>query len=187
MKNLNKNKILLLVFVLLSAILFAAHFFVYRELVNKSENIIRDLDYISSESSREVYSVSIKKQFQNLSPNIERVKNSIIKPAGEVPFIEELEAIAKNNNLAITNDSIVIENDPKQASSTTVFFKIKSTIKGSWSNTYSFLTTLESLPYKLKINSLSMTSSQADPGESGALSNKKIWITGFEIRLIEYK
>lgn len=163
---------------------FVIYFFLYRQLIKKNENIASLLDRIASESSREVYASSVQKQLQAIEPDLNRIKSSIVGQTGVVSFIEELEKVAKNNGLSIENDSIAEETDPKSvASSTITHLKVRSKTKGSWEGTYKFLSEIESLPHKVRINSFNMVSSGEDSGKNP----KKVWDAVFEIRVLKYK
>jgi Tfp pilus assembly protein PilO len=167
---------------------FVVFFYLYKQLVKKNENIANLLDRISSESSREVYAASVQKQLQTIDPDLKLIKTSIVGQTGVVSFIEELEKVAKNNGLTIENDSIAEETDPKSvASSTIVYLKVRSKTKGSWDGTYKFLSEIESLSHKVRINSFNMVSSGSDSGSSGKTAPKNNWDAVFEIRVLKYK
>lgn len=182
LSKFKKISVLLAVPVLLS---FIGHYFLFKDLINKNENNTRMLDQIQSESGREVYVSTIKKQLQTLDPEIKKVGKTIVGSNDVISFIEELESIARNNGLSIKNNSISEEVDAK-LSSTTVFLKIRSETNGPWSGTYKFLSELESLPYKVRVNSFSMSSGQTTDA-SGLPSVSGSWLSTFEIKVLKYK
>lgn len=190
-KNSHYKKISILLG-LCVVVVFVGYYFLYRMLVTKSERVANMINYVSSESDREQYNVNVQKQLQALDPDIKRVENSIIRSTEVVNFIENLEALAHDNGLSIKNDSInTEEGDPKLSSGNLVFLKIKSTTVGSWAGTYRFLSQLESLPYKVRIDSFSITSTSFgavnEAGQPLPADPVKGWEAVFEIKVLKYK
>lgn len=170
-----------------SLVLLAAYFFLFMDIKKKNENISEQMQYLSSEISREDYAVTTQKLLDGLKSDISRIKSSIVPVSGEVVFIEGLEAIARQNNLTINIDSIVVDGDQKNSSTTITTLKIKASTKGSWTNTYKFISQLEFLPYKIKLNSLVLSKADDVGVEAGALKVKNPWQTSFEINVLKYK
>lgn len=190
MKNSSKYRNIIFILILPCLLIFVGYFFLYKQLVKMSGENAQLLEYIASASSREVYTSNIQKQLQNSDADIKKIESAIVPSGDVVSFIEELESVAKANGLVIKNDSITEEQESnsKQASTTTSFLKIKSQIGGSWEGTYKFIAELESLPHKVRINSINFGSS----GDSIASGGSTVPVTGswtavFEIRVLKYK
>lgn len=177
----------MLVLVVSIIVLFAGYVFLYKDIVKKNTANAELLNYISSESNREAYASSARKQLQNLESDIKKARSSVVDSGGVVSFIEKVESIARNNNLTISNDNISDEVDPKQASSTLAFLKIRSSTKGSWFGIYRFMSELESMPYKVKINSFSLSNSRDSGLGEGINLGPSLWTADFEIRVLKYK
>ncbi|HEY0220680.1 MAG TPA: hypothetical protein VGC58_00460 [Candidatus Paceibacterota bacterium] len=168
--------------------LFVASFFFFSDIKSKNENISELTAYLSSEMNREDYVISTQRQLQSLEEDINILKNSIVSSSGDVQFIENLEMVARKNNLSMSIDSIMIEKDPKLASSTIDVFKIKATTEGTWSNTYKFLNQLEALPYKIRLNYFNLSGGEVVPSsEKNKVVTREPWEASFEIRVLKYK
>lgn len=181
------NTIVILFFlVILSA---GGIFYIFQILMWKNENISKLTNYLDSEMNREGYVVSTQKLLQSLDGDINRVRSLIIPNSGDVEFIENLESIAKSNNLIIDLDSLVFENDPKAPQNSVAVLKVKAKTKGSWTNTYKFIAELEALPYKIKINSMLLSKNpenlMSDDGKK--IIAKGYWTTSFDIGVLKYK
>ena len=77
-----------------------------------------------------------------------------------------------------------MEKDPRLEAGSVDLLKIRASTSGSWSNTYKFLSELESLSYKIAVDSLSLVSSK--DGDSGSPQGT-FWRSVFEIRVLKYK
>ncbi len=164
-------------------------FYIFEVLKWKNENISKLTNYLDSEMNREEYVTSTQKLLQSLDGDINRIRGLIIPTSGDVEFIENLEFVARSNNLIIELDSLVLENDPKAPQTTVTVLKIKAKTKGSWTNTYKFIAELEALPYKIKINSmlLSKVTDNLTSDDGKKIVSKGYWVTSFDIGVLKYK
>ncbi len=186
MKNPNshiKTIVILFVFVVL---LFSAHYFLFREIRSKNEKVSMLEHDISLQDKRQDYLISTQHLIQDLSSDLADVDNSIITSGQDVGFIENLESAAKSNGLNLTIDSLVVKEDQSFAAANVSELVIKANTSGPWSGTYSFITELESLPFKVRINKLSLTSSPGEVGADGKTSGRS-WQSNFEIVVLKYK
>lgn len=137
------------------------------------------------QNDRQDYLFSAQKIIENLSSDIEHINDSIVSSDGEVEFIENLEEVAKESGLSIEINSILLETNPKLASSSVSILRVRAKTRGSWSNSYLFLSRLESLPYKVKINKFGLVNSSEVI--SGSSRSSSIWQSSFEIDVLKYK
>lgn len=137
------------------------------------------------QNDRQDYLFSAQKIIENLSLDIEHINNSIVSRDGEVEFIENLEGVAKESGLSIEINSILLETNPKLASSSVSILRVRAKTKGSWSDSYLFLSRLESLPYKVKINKFGLVNSSEVI--SGSSRSNSVWQSSFEIDVLKYK
>lgn len=179
-------KILTLLSILV-VVLFVAHFFFFKDLKAKNKNI-GELDYyLSTDLEREKYAIDTQRLLQNLESDIQLVKNSFIASGGDIEFIETLESIARQNGLQISIDSLVLEGDTKNASTTSMLFRVKASASGSWAGVYKFINQLESLKYKIKINALSFSGASATQDVETGTPSQNTWRTDFDIRVLKYR
>ncbi len=118
----------------------------------------------------------------SLDTDIKKVQNTVVASDGVVNFIEQLEKIARNNGITIKNNSISEDADSKLSTSTT-FLKIRSETSGSWVGTYKFIYELESLPYKVSINTFNLSTEGISEDSVSGTGN---WNAVFEIKLLKY-
>ena len=136
-------------------------------------------------SNRQNYLISTQKLISDLSPDLESINNSIVPSGDDVGFIEIFESVAKGNGLKIDIDFLVLKDDSSFKNANVTSLEIKAKTSGSWVGTYTFLSELESLPIKVKINNFSMDTA---PGSSS--DGKKqlpMWQSSFEIVVLKYK
>jgi len=176
--------ILLLIICTLS--LFGVIYFVYFEIKEKNEKIMNVEQDISTQNSKHDYLVSAQKLIEDIEPDIAKIGDSIVSSNGDVAFIENLEFIARSYDLSIQIDSLTIEDDLKNESNPISTLKIKAKINGSWTNTYVFLSELESLPFKLKINKFNLISS-GEVSNVDKTSSNIDWQALVEISVLKYK
>ncbi len=187
MKFFSSNKIIILVLVLSIATLLTGYVFLYKDIVSKSTKNAEMLNYIASESNREAYASSARKQLESLDSDIKKAKSSIVNSGDVVGFIEKIESIAYRNGLSISNNNISDEVNQKTASTTLTSLKIKSSTSGSWVGTYKFMSELESMPYKIKVNSFSISNMREAAVAGLPATGDSKWVADFEIQVLKYK
>lgn len=152
----------------------------------KNENVSSLEHDLTLKGSRQDYLISTQKLIDDLSVDLQSVDSSIIAVDADVSFIEDLELLAEDNGLEIDIESLVVEDSPTLAAANVATLKAKIKTSGKWSGTYSFLTELESLPFKVKVNKFSMTNISKDSGLD-VKKNGQQWQGGFEIVVLKYK
>ncbi len=186
MKSFGSNKRTLLILAILTIALLVGHYFLFRDIRLKNENTSKLLDHISEESNKGNYILTSQKALQNIAPDLEVLKKTIVGSTGEVEFIEYVESLARANGLSIVIDNLQTENDQKLlASSSVTLLKVRARTNGSWTGTYKFISLVESLPYRVRVNSFSMTAQGVTDATSGATKNG--WESNLEIRVLKYK
>lgn len=185
-----KKHLLNLIYILILCIasFFALYFYIFLQMKEKSENVSIQLKYLSSEMNREDYAIRTQNYLDVHKTDIQRIKSSIIPQGGEADFISSLESLVHQNNLTINIGSILFDNDKKFASTSIMVLKIKADIRGSWSNIYKFISEIEALQYKVKLNSVMMSkdSQESVQRDSKIIKTKSIWSTNLEIYVLEY-
>jgi len=173
---------------LLILVIFIAYYFLWRDIKSKNERISTLSQDISSESVRQDYLILTQKVIESVNTDISRINNSIVAKDGDVSFIENLETLAKSNGLTITIDSLIFEDSPQTSSAGLTVFRINAKTRGNWAGTYTFLSQLESSPFKIKINKFTFLGSEGETldGKKPSLSNI-VWQGAFEIAVLKYK
>jgi organic radical activating enzyme len=179
-------KKILVILSLVSLLLFVAIYYVYRDIRIKNETILTVEQDLFSKNTRHEYLTSLQKLFESIEPKINKVESTIVPSGGEVAFIEDLEALARGLNIDITIDSLNLATDPKIASSTLSTLRVRAKYSGAWSNMYRFISEIESLKNKIKINRITL-SNQEELTATRSANTHKNWQGVFEISVLEYK
>jgi|SRR3989344_1597178 len=186
MNSANSLKKILAVNALLILFFCIAYYILFSNIKSKNEEASRLKGEFSAQVKNQEQSVFAERMIQNADTEISSVSGSIIQSDGDVDFIENLEKEAKNNGLSITISSLVFEDDPLLEKNQLASLKITAKTKGSWLGNYRFLTYIESLPFKVKINKFVLaknTSTDLGVGSAGP----SLWESAFEIRVLKYK
>lgn len=188
MKNKILSKKILILPLLLIVALVVLIYFALSDIKARNEHTSELLSEFSSQSSQQQYVLSLQKTVQNADSDIARLNNSIIPSDGDVTFIENLEAAARTDGLAIDINSLGFDDTLASSTSITVF-KIDAKTSGPWLGTYTFLAQMESLPFKIKINNFSFLSTLDTISTNGKISSKAlpVWQSSFEILVLKYK
>jgi hypothetical protein len=187
MKNHNSLKKIIFILSLFVLVLFVAQYFVYRDIKIKNQKIsVAERDLLLQENRQE-YLISTEKLITAIGSDLQKIDASILAVDGEVNFINSLEDIAAKNKLKFDPEFLGSdENDPTLKNTNIKTFTIRAKITGSWADTYTFISELESNPVKIKINNLSISNVSSDSGID-VKKNGSIWQSVFEIVVLKYK
>lgn len=180
-KITSKKIIYFLILVVLC--LCGVYYFVFSDIKSKNENISKLSNELSFQMKTYEYMAEMQRAVNDADEDITLVDNSIIPADGDVEFIENLELIAKNNGLTITIDSLVFEEEASVKDASMTVLKVKAKTEGGWTGTYKFLSQIESMPLKIKINNFGLVTDKGDEVEK----TSSPWKSSFEILLLKYK
>lgn len=173
---------------LTSLALFGLMFFVYAEIRSKNEKVSMIEQNLSQKNTRYDYLVSMQDLLKQSEENIKKIDSSIVQKTGDVSFIESLEKKARDYNLEVEIESLNLVHDSKNPNSTVATLNIKANVQGLWSNVYLFLSDIESMQYKIKINKFSLKNKDEIPVDrTKTLGLGKNWQGSFELSVLEYK
>jgi hypothetical protein len=188
---MKENKFLkkfLILLAVLAVLLLAVFVYVYFDIKNRNENVYILNSDLATEIQKQEYMSSMEKLVNDSEGDVGLMNNSVIKSDGSVVFIENIENLAKDNNLSIKIDSLQYEDNTQASSSGMTTLKVSASASGGWRDSYNFLTQIESLPFKVKVNNYSLESSN-DRMEiaPNKYSNDKVWQSRFDINVLKYK
>lgn len=163
---------------------FLLYYFIFNDIKIRNKHISALEQELSSDLNRRQYVTSLERIVPGGDSNINAINNSIVPSDGDVKFIENLESIGRINGLEFGIDSLSFEDDPSFASSGITALKINARTKGSWPGTYAFLSQIESLPLKIKINNFRLTNVLVNALVPKAGNS---WQSTFEIIVLKYK
>lgn len=188
MKQSGSFKKIIAILSLVSLSLFVAMYFVYVEIRAKNQKVSTVEQDLSQKNTRYEYLVSMQKLVKDIEGDIKKIDDSVVPKSGDVAFIENIESLARKNNLKIVIESLNLVSDPKAESSPVATLNIKANIEGLWSDMYLFVSEIESLPVKVKVSKISLKNKDEIPADKTKMAGLgKEWRGSFEISVLEYK
>lgn len=198
MKDTRKIKNILVISSILAIVAFMIYGFLFWSIKGKNEQISQ----LSNEAGRNVQTDTalrgIKATLESNESSIAQVDSYFIPQEGVVDFINTLDGLGKESGVSLIISTVSAEEDKTDIHSfkETLTFHLEAT--GSWSETYYFLSRLESLPYYIGINqvSFSLTSatdrmSFANASTTNAITrvrgNDEYWKGSFDITALKLK
>ncbi len=182
-----QNKSYKNIIILLSSatlLLFGFIYFAYYQIKEKNENILRLQQDLSAKSDKHEYLISLQNTIKEIESEIEKVQKSIIPKSRDVAFIEDLESMARSYGLQIEIQSLSLVSDKNINTDKIAVLKVKARASGSWSSVYRFVSELESLTYKLKIDKIALYTKSDG---SSTINRNADWEVIFEISVLEEK
>ncbi len=164
---------MLLIMTLLVAGALAVYVFLFHAMQKSHERIAAYTEDVKIAEDAVLHEVALKRTVAEIGPDLEKVRAYQISPDGVVDFIEMIEALGKESGVVATIGSVNVLPSAVAASSTVESLNLSVKFVGSWKNGMHFLTLLESLPYDLSIEGLSLSSS-FDPAESEAVKTPRV-------------
>jgi len=170
MRTQNKIHTILIIFVFTTLLLIV--FLVYptlKSIKNGSEEILSDRSrdvFINSEI-REVD--NFKKKYKDYKSNLEKIDKLLVDSKNPVDFIEFLEKIASDFNV-ITDINFVPSKEKDANNGSLVIFQISA--KGDFLNILRFIEKLETGPYLIEIQNLTIKKSEKEIDKEKNISNR---------------
>lgn len=188
---MHSNKSLKRILIILLLICFAVFALIYlaiRDIRLKNENISSISQELLTKTDKQEYLLTTERLIENISSDLKKVDSYIVARDGDVGFIEELESLARENGLTISIDSLSVEDSKDLEASGVTTLKIRAKTKGRWSGTYTLLSQLESLPYRISVNNFSAVDTTDIPvGGKRPTTPSSNWQSSFEIQVLKYK
>lgn len=176
-KTKTKNIFFILTIVFLVVLIFDILWFVY--IRNSAEEVLELKKVANSEMSQNDSLISIKKDIASLEESRDRINEVIIDRDGVVSIIETLENIASTTETKLQISSVDIEvlSEGEGEKKVELYGELKMvlTVSGEWSGVTRYLNFLESLPHRVSIDSVRLSSVN---NEEFAGWNMDVAITG---------
>jgi Tfp pilus assembly protein PilO len=101
---------------------------------------------------------ALKNLLGEVGPDIQKLNTRIIAPEGTVAFITYIESLARSAGVGITINSVDVKDSTKELEKEK-FELLMLTIhaEGAWKEIYTFISMVESLPYKVVIESVGLS------------------------------
>jgi hypothetical protein len=179
--RLKKLLFILIIGVLVMAGLCYALFYLTKSKIEETATIEAQA---LEESAYQERTRALKNLIRDVDPDVQKLYSHVVAPDGAVAFIDAAETLARGSGISIATQSVDVEeateNKDLYENLVLIF-----TSKGSWSNTYHFLSLLENLPYQLTIEHVAMTHDGSfDPNAKNVSSS---WNSSFSVKILKQK
>ena len=182
-KNIERYKKILISLGLFVIALLVLYYFIFAYIRNKIDLISGLRQDLASKSNKESNLLSLRHLVQESQGDIDTLNSLIIPKDGDVLFIEKVESLAKNSGLSVTIDNLNLEEIPSLSENGMSILHIRLKGQGTWSAVYLFVSKLESIPFKIKIDRLVMGVSNTDTSKN----LKSNWQMGADLSVLKLK
>lgn len=161
MKEAVKTK-KILVFSIISAIVaFFLFGFLFWLIKSQNESIALLAGEVQQNSAKDDAVRSIRLLFDKNKDSLARLDSFFISKDGVVDFINSIDTLGKKYRVNLAIGEVTSEIDQKIKDDFKETLKLRLDASGSWGNVIDFLTALENLPYKIKVDQVSVGLSSA--------------------------
>jgi Tfp pilus assembly protein PilN len=150
-KPFKKISIQLTVVSITTAVLLAGYIYFFNILDETRQNVASLTNEISLLESDEAESNQIKNQLSDTDESHKVLTSYFVDVNNPVPFEEMLEEYGRKTNVKVVFQSLDIAKNPNR-------LNVSFVADGSFSDTYKFLSLVESAPFELSINSIGLQS-----------------------------
>lgn len=98
---------------------------------------------------------ALKDLLDQIGPDIDSLQSRIVAANDTVPFIDSIETLAKQSGAAVSIDSVGQE--PAIEGKDYEYIVMTLSTNGSWDQVHTFISMVESLPYKVTLQSLNLS------------------------------
>ncbi len=185
MKSRTRTLCITLSIVLLAGLLGCVGFWL---LIRHSVNAVYAFENAAKEqSAQHEDSVALKALLSGVGPDLDTLKTRVVDANGTVPFINSIEALARQAGAKVNIDSVSVGPASAEGDSFEQLNLAVST-QGSWSQVGTFLAMIESLPYKVEIPSVSLTQGAFSEAQGSTTSKTVIqWKGSYTLSVLKNK
>lgn len=160
MKNLSPIKKILLACITLNVVAVGFYAFVLWSIQAKNEKVVEVLGQVNEDMKKDESLRAVKISLEENKDFISQIDSFFVPEDGVANFIASLESLGRASSVELSIASVEIQpnsakNDFKEG------LNIRIETSGSWFNTFYLLSVIENLPYKIDINQVSLTLSNA--------------------------
>ena len=160
---MKKNKIYTILSIFTFAFLFLIVFFVWpllKEIQKNSENLVSAKNSIVALNAQAKETENFKNNYESYKPNLEKIDHLFVDQANPVEFIEFLENTAASSGITSQISLPSSSQNSEQAGQGSVIFQFSST--GSFAGVIGFTKKIETGPYLIEIENLTIQNSQEE-------------------------
>jgi len=164
------TKIYTTLFVLILISLLSVMFLIwplFEDIKKSSENLILTKDNIAVLKEQALKTENFENNYPIYGPNLQKIDQMFVDLNNPVDFIEFLETTAAG--LQATSQISLPRSSPKQTNQNFIIFQFSS--KGSFSNILSFIKEVESGPYLIELENLTIQNFQENQTQAASKKN----------------
>jgi hypothetical protein len=155
-------------------------YFVYGQVSTRGQQLF-DLTEQSNQNNQKNQEIKrVMSSLITITPQIKKIDGYFIASDGEVNFINEIEDIAKANNLIIEISSVSLDTTSDLTAKGFEYLTLKLSTKGSWAGTYKFLSLLSNMPYKVNVKQADVS----NVSDTGAVK-VSLWQGSFTVQVLK--
>lgn len=184
MESKNKTNIYLMILIVLNIFLVFIASVLFFDFKN---NRLAELDRLNTElaSLRELEAKtrSINQTVNESKEERDRLNLYFITKDTIQNFIRELESIAERLGVIFNLENIEVKKDAKQSTKGS-YLRLSLTAEGSFVNVFHFLRVMESLPYQIRFNTISI--SRIESEDVNDVRGRSFWQNKMTVDLMSY-
>ena len=167
-------KILILV-ILCNLVALTGYYYFFGDIEAKTKAAANLTDTIDVGQQKNSRLSLLRSTIKNTEVSRRKLSTFLLSDEAEVSFIEQMENLAKSNNLGVKTNNV------SSATSTDVtkVFQMQSEVTGSWNGIMNLLNQIDNLPYDVRVQSVSLNKQ-----EQGKVSGL-VWVASINISVNE--
>lgn len=193
MSQLSKTKKTLVVVLVLNLIVWGGYGFVFWKIRAQNMRVSTLLNEAELDIKKDESLRLIKSSLDENKDFLSHIDSFFVSNDGVVGFIDTLESYGREKGVSVTIGSVSVEPDSQNKEDFKERLRLRVEVAGSWNSVTSYLMTLESLPYSIRIDQTSFTltssskASSGEPVESGVVNDGARWKGQFEFTVLKLR
>ena len=172
------TKTTLIIVIICNVAVIAGYYFLFQHIVaqtQKARELTSTIDLGQQKNSK---LSALRVVVKDTELKREQLATYLLPSDSEIPFIEQVETLARNSGLEVKTNSV-----SSAAGSTDKIktFQMQTATTGSWSNIMYFLSQIENMPYNIHVGSVSFGKQAAQAGKT----TSSAWTATFDISVTE--
>lgn len=174
-------KIIIAVNAILLVVLLAGLYFFVHQILKEGKRVAMLSAEVKQSSQRELQATQVKTMLDRFDGDIGKIKDYTITTDDEVSFIENIQALGRE--LGLETEISQVDNRPydKNNRPDVSYLVIKLSTKGSWKNTWNFISLVENFPYAMSIDTVGLVYTPVD----GSPKSVSSWQSLLTIRVLK--
>jgi|GEM_PF-5421427 len=184
-KSLSKNASLLIIIFLLNGALGYGYYFLHGRISLMNKQVTEKAAEIEEQKEKTFSDKALRDILISTEEDRSKIDSYLLQDDDVVDFLEKIEELGEISKTRVVTSSVNI--DERGEKSTTGFLQLNINAFGPFENIMHFISLIESLPYKVAIDKL-ILSTVGDNGQQPVKgSQTKEWQSNFELKVVKLK